>query len=293
MNIENIKKIFGIVLIILVLFTFVPTNTYALTSDYAGSDGVEIKDKNSDSVLDKVGNFIQDLLLGALGKAIAAIGWVVEFLCSIVVGLLTGTYKFPWADKIIFNSMALLDVNFINPSKGSLFMDSKGGFTLIGNTVRNIYFTGLSIGLGFFGIMVAVMAIRIALSSIASEKAKYKEAVVAWMTALVLLFGLHYIISFVFYINEQLTEVAGNIVNNLITSSSGSKSISDLGGEFKSVAFGTWNTDSFIAAILYCVFIVQSLMFFYAYIKRLFFVVILAIIGPFVVVYDFLRKAIM
>ena len=89
-----------------------------------------------------------------------------------------------------------------------------------------------------------------------------------------------------------MTNVAGNIVNQQITSTSDAKSVANLGEFFKEKAFGEWNTESFIAAILYAVFVVQSLMFFYAYVKRLFYVVILAVIGPFVVVYDFLRKAV-
>ena len=43
-------------------------------------------------------------------------------------------------------------------------------------------------------------------------------------------------------------------------------------------------------AILYTVLVIQSLMFLFAYLKRFFYVVILGVISPFVVVYDFLTK---
>lgn len=295
MNKQKVKKILKIALVVFLCIMLISPSVSAMTSNYSGDVGTSVQDQesNNSTVLEKVGNFIQDLLLGALGKAIAAIGWVIEKLSALLVQLLTGADKamFPWADQIIFNSIPLLDINFINPAKNSLFY-GENSYSLIGESVRNIYFTGMSIGLGFLGIIVAVMAIRIAISSIASEKAKYKEAIVTWITALVLLFGLHYIISFTFYINEQMTSVAGNIVNTQIASTSDAKSVANLGEFFKENAFGEWNTESFIAAILYAVFVVQSLMFFYAYVKRLFYVVILAVIGPFVVVYDFLRKAV-
>lgn len=295
MNKQKFKKIFKIALVMFLCVMLISPSVSAMTSNYSGDVGTSVQEQesNNSSVLEKVGNFIQDLLLGALGKAIAAIGWVIEKLAALLVQLLTGADKamFPWADQIIFNSIPLLDVNFINPAQNSLFY-GENSYSLIGESVRNIYFTGMSIGLGFLGIIVAVMAIRIAISSIASEKAKYKEAIVTWITALVLLFGLHYIISFTFYINEQMTSIAGNIVNSQISSTSDAKSVANLGEFFKENAFGEWNTESFIAAILYAVFVVQSLMFFYAYVKRLFYVVILAVIGPFVVIYDFLRKAV-
>lgn len=284
---SKLIKFFAIVFMFLIFSQVVmPTSAvYAKTSTYGGD--IQPDDTGSS----ETSGWVADILLGALGRAIYAIGWCIEKLGTGIVGLLSGNYMFPWSDRVIFNSVPLLDVNFINPADNSLFWNGTSQqYTLIGKSVRNVYFTGLSVGLGFFGIIVAVMAIKLALSSIASEKAKYKEAIVNWLMALILLFALHYILSFVFYMNEQLVEVACSIVNAQLTSTS--KTVSDLGQYFKAEAIGEWNTDSFIASIIYAVFVVQSLMFFYAYIKRLFFVVILAVISPFVVVYDFLKKAI-
>lgn len=281
-------KIFAIMFVFLSVFMITaPTMVYAKTSSY-GNDS-----EYTDTGSDKANSWIQDFLLGALGKAVFAIGWCIEKLGAAIVKLLTGVNLFPWSDRVIFNSVPLLDPNFINPASNSLFADSNGTLTTVGSSVRSVYFTGLSVGLGFFGIIVAVMAIRLAISSIAADKAKYKEAIVHWLTALILLFALHYVLSLVFYLNEQLVEVACQIVNNQINNSGDSgKTVSDLGEYFKDKATASWNTDSFIAAVIYAVFVVQSLMFFYAYLKRLFYVLILAIISPFVVVYDFMKKAI-
>lgn len=282
-------KIFAIMFVFLSVFMITaPTMVYAKTSSY-GNDS-----EYTDTGSDKANSWIQDFLLGALGKAVFAIGWCIEKLGAAIVKLLTGVNLFPWSDRVIFNSVPLLDPNFINPASNSLFADSNGTLTTVGSSVRSVYFTGLSVGLGFFGIIVAVMAIRLAISSIAADKAKYKEAITKWLTALVLLFALHYIISFIFYLNEQLVEVACSIMTNQITQAqaagSSVKTISGLSDVFKKKATGDWNTDSFIASIIYAVFVVQSLMFFYAYIKRVFYVLILAIISPFVVAYDFLKK---
>lgn len=46
-------------------------------------------------------------------------------------------------------------------------------------------------------------------------------------------------------------------------------------------------------ALMYAIFIVQSMLYFFAYIKRFFFVTILALLAPAIVIYDFLGKAIM
>ena len=68
--------------------------------------------------------------------------------------------------------------------------------------------------------------------------------------------------------------------------------IEQMGDWFRTRALESWDVESFTSAILYAVFIVQSLMFFWAYFKRFFYVVILAIISPFVVIFDFLKKAV-
>lgn len=304
-----IKKIISIVLVLFIIVVSSSQPVYAAINSQYESDGITIDTNESSGIGATIVKFIQDVILGLIGKAIVGLAWCVEVLVRGVCALLTfdtSNAIFPWADRVIFNGMPLLDVNFINPAEGSLFMKTGGTYTGIGDAVRNIYFSGVSIALGFLGIVVAVMAIRLAISSIASEKAKYKEAITHWVTALILVFGMHYVISLTFYINEQLVEVASSIV---LEQMSGYQSKLDtffqtigvqtestpvelLGEYFRSVAVEEWNTTGFTSAILYAVFIVQSLMFFYAYIKRFFYVVILAIISPFVVIYDFLTKAI-
>ena len=51
-----------------------------------------------------------------------------------------------------------------------------------------------------------------------------------------------------------------------------------------------WRQNNFTVsgAIIYCVFLIQSLMFFIAYIKRFFYVTILAMFAPVVVLYNFM-----
>ena len=47
-----------------------------------------------------------------------------------------------------------------------------------------------------------------------------------------------------------------------------------------------------VSATCYAIFVVQSLMFLVAYLKRFFYVIILSVIGPIVVVYDYFIKSI-
>lgn len=154
------------------------------------------------------------VLAQPIGSLLLWVGGIVEWaLGKISVVVSGGDAVMPWADAILFNAVPILDVNFINP-------DPKSIVAALGSIIQTMYYTILGLAIAFFSLVVMVMAIKLALSSIASEKAKYKSALVSWATALVLLFTLHYFISFVFFLNESLVKVASNIVEEQLGDSS-------------------------------------------------------------------------
>lgn len=150
------------------------------------------------------------ILLDALANMINAIASLAEYLIGAVFKSLTGDNIFPWADRIIFNGIGFLDINFLNPASNSLFV-SNGSDSILGKVVKSVYSTIFSLAVLFLGVAVGIMAIRLALSSIAAEKAKYKQAIVNWATCIVMLFLMHYILAFVFWVNEQMVQIASNI----------------------------------------------------------------------------------
>lgn len=150
------------------------------------------------------------ILLDALANMINAIASLAEYLIGAVFKSLTGDNIFPWADRIIFNGIGFLDINFLNPASNSLFV-SNGSTSILGKVVYSVYSTIFSLAVLFLGVAVGIMAIRLALSSIAAEKAKYKQAIVNWATCIVMLFLMHYILAFVFWVNEQMVQIASNI----------------------------------------------------------------------------------
>lgn len=201
------KRIIAVVLLVTVLFNFTPAQCYAeINTSYGNPVGQATTDKLPSSIL-----------LEWIAKMAYNFGAMIEALMSNIMGWFSGITMFPFSDKIVFNTIPILDPNFINPAKGSLFMNMNGTMTTTGTIIRNIYFTCLSLALGFLGIVVAVTAIRLAFTTIASSKAKYKEVIADTVKTLILLFGLHYILSFCFYLNEVMVEVASTSLVTLFT----------------------------------------------------------------------------
>lgn len=189
-----------------VAFIFNATSvSAAINTTYSATDPV------SDATLEEA--FEESTLLEALAKLVYVLGQFFEWILSIIFKMLTGSSDFPWADKIVFNAVPLLDVNFINPGGTSdLALKTFVGQPDIQSVLKNLYATVLAIAVSFFGIVVMITAIKLVISTIASEKAKYKQALVDWATGLVMLFCMHFFISFIFYLNEQLVTVASQIV---------------------------------------------------------------------------------
>lgn len=196
-------KIIICISLVVMLFTSLGNVFGATNPDYTPS--IQVSENALDSKIKS------NILLDTLAGMINAIASLAEYLLGAVFKTLTGDNIFPWADRIIFNGIGFFDINFLNPASNSLFV-SNGSTSILGKVVYSVYSTIFSLAVLFLGVAVGIMAIRLALSSIAAEKAKYKQAIVNWVTCIVMLFLMHYILAFVFWVNEQLVQIASGIL---------------------------------------------------------------------------------
>lgn len=215
MNKKGLKIICAIFFIMIVTFPlFTNVVNAAINKNYSNESGVTTKTNTNDGKLDK--KLGESVIAEALGSFVMSIASLVEKIVGDVFKSITGDTDFPWADRVIFNAIPMLDVNFFNPAKDSFFYAKEDGgdyqTTVIGTMVRNTYFTVLSICVAFLTIIVAIAATKMALSAIASEKAKYKEAITKWLFSIVLIFLMHNLMSFIFFVNEAIVEVASQIL---------------------------------------------------------------------------------
>ena len=79
------------------------------------------------------------------------------------------------------------------------------------STISAWYITFRNIALVALLSILVYIGIRITLSSVASDKAKYKEMMVDWVVAICLVFLMHYIMSFSVYINEKIIDSISSI----------------------------------------------------------------------------------
>lgn len=185
------------------------TNVFAeINQQYDVGLLTNTNDGDENSLLSVIGDVVLPIVLPVFT--------IIETLVSQIMKAITNQKFFPWGDMIVYNAVPILDINFINPSNGSLFKSIHGVETAIGTTVKSTYFSILAICIGFLGVAVAINVIKLMISTIAGEKAKYKEMINKTLLTIVLIFGMHYLIAFVFYANEQLVNVASELTVKLV-----------------------------------------------------------------------------
>ncbi len=315
-----------------------------------GTSKVTVTLSKDESVVDKVSDGIIDVVFGggivgdALGK-VPVIGsirkkgtglikkankWVIKEAKSIIVGSkdFEKEIELPvlsvTPDKIFSNQIPLLDVNIIKPNKYT-HIDSDGNEVEVTNTPVNVmqktisswYFVLRNIAIVAFLSMLVYIGIRIIISSVANEKAKYKQMLIDWIVGLCLLFSMHYIMSFVLYMTEEIIDLLdinnGDVIikmddlklTDYNSDSSKVKNIvqyynkdkdgsevqtlswrTDMAGYIRFLAQSNIKSNSIIVrmgfSILYLTLVIYTYLFMFQYLRRLLNLIFLTLIAPFV-----------
>lgn len=111
-------------------------------------------------------------------------------------------------EKIVYNQVPILDVNLFNKDKAAgkdLAQDSV--ITVIRNSVASWYYVIRQISIIGLLLVLLYLGIRMALSTIASDKAKYKQLLVDWSVSFIIVFCIHYFMVAIMFINEQFLNI--------------------------------------------------------------------------------------
>ena len=147
----------------------------------------------------------EDILKGVMDGIVGVLVVMLQEVALMLFTALRGlTYAVTGSDvvslgDIVFNKCQLTSANFfkevwIEGGETSLLVESVGKYYVV---IRNLSIAVL------LGILVYI-GIRMAISTVASEEAKYKKMLFDWVISLVLVFVLHIIIIVTFAINNSL-----------------------------------------------------------------------------------------
>ncbi len=168
--------------------------------------------------------------------------------------------------NILFNDVKLVDIN--------VFDLQDADSTIVGQIrtgVATWYYVLRMIACAILLAILVYVGIRMALTTIASDKARYNKMLVDWVASIAIIFVLHYIIIFTFNVNTALV--------NTMKAVAGSTDISDAVEKIGQDAY-KFGPSGIGAAAVYAILVIQTIGLLISYINRMLKVSFLIVISP-------------
>lgn len=277
-KIKNMKqKIITIPIIMITLISFIIPN-YANASWFSDLFGSE--SNGSGDLLGDTGNAILEaicdlflLIPNSINSGLQDFFMKDELKNNTKVSGTTQQNLYFGPGLIFANKIKMFNVNFFeNKSKNDNSLSAQ-----LRNVIATWYIALRNIGLVLMLLVLVFIGIKITISSVASDKAKYKQLLVDWLVAVCLLVFMHYIMVFSVNLTEAFTDMfSGTYVKEfngkpmdlqIRAALTRSYSLNDV-------------QDRFYWALIYMIYTALSLTFVWQYLKRVIKIAFLTLFAP-------------
>ena len=149
--------------------------------------------------LNETGSFFK-----TIGRGIIQIFCLIPQTINLCLSLVVQPYlkdtaksdEFHWysIQDVVYGKINLFDINFFDLSKKG----ENDVNAIIKEQVVNWYYILRSVALIANLLVLVYVGIRMAISTVASDQAKYKEMLISWLTSFIIIFALPYLLMFIF-----------------------------------------------------------------------------------------------
>ena len=187
-------------------------------------------------------------------------------------------------EKTVFGKIRMFDVNFLyryaneDPLSGA-----------IKDQVAKYFYITRNISIGLMLLLLLYTGIRMAMTTIASDIAKYKTMIKDWVVSIIILFTLQYFMSAVLWVGNQAMGICETVMTEMITDDDEYKIEESLFEQATQSTSKGWSL--VIPTILYWLLTYYQVKFFLMYMRRLGMMAFLVTIAPFITVSYALDKA--
>jgi hypothetical protein len=251
-----------------------------------------------------------DIPVSMIGMVVGILARLVNILIALQVdlflGMLThGTETDPainggsaeevfWfsIDRCVFNRTSLFNINYLKTGSyqvGNTTISGSQGNDAIKDGVANVYYLCRIIAMILSLLVLIYIGIRMAISTVASDQARYKKMFISWVESIIILFVMPYIITAIITVGESLTNVFYYLRGSI------------LGGEetFETVVrneawpglFEKSGFDLALWSLIYWCLLFLQIKFFLIYARRLLMVGLLIATSPLIIITYSLDKA--
>ncbi len=237
------------------------------TNGEGGTNSAEVK--SNPNWLDSVTSFLQSIVLILPNLANKIMSYIVSGNMNEVFTI----------QKLLSNDYAIFDINFFKTQDDEV--QNADAINKIKQSVATWYISIRNISAVAIAIVLVYIAIRMAISTVADGKAKYKKMLVFWIESVALLFLLHFFVIMALNIADTINGLMIKEMQNIEGTSVGVEEqlIDNVHTNLNSVK-GATNT--LIYLITYTMLIYYEMKFFIMYFMRVLRVGFYIVIAPLV-----------
>lgn len=256
------------------------------------NDGDNKKSSSRDSVDDLIGSAVDGivgLLLYPFRLVIVIIGTIARNITGTIAALggfdgeaSVGDTLFISADDILFNRIPLTDIDFFD------FSSDNGAISSIRKNVAIWYSALRNLAIAILLVVLVYIGIRMTISTVAEQEARYKQMLTDWAVSFALVFLLHYIILAGIYVSDSLVELMDVSRESYINQYNSNAKLIKVNDVMNSTLKEALKTASFCkgmgAAIVYTILCGVTFVFLVMYIQRMITIAFLIMISPLITV---------
>ena len=288
------KKIISTLMVVVVLFNFIFGSQAYADTEFKGTDAIQadsITSEDQEKLVNEgtvnfLGNGVK-LVFSVIGTILGAIAGIItivintfpmlmQVMMTFISGL--GLDEFFTIEQAVFNQVEIFNINYFdfNVAGSSMIITLRQSIAKFFVIFRLI---AVSISL----LILIYVGIRMAMSTIAADKAKYKSMLIAWVESIILLFLMQYIISLIINIGEMFSNIIYDMKMTLDSSGEMSFETTTLDTiySFMFITAG-WNYVLYSIVFWFLVYIQSK--FFLSYFKRVIHVGFLILIAPLITI---------
>lgn len=216
------------------------------------------------------------LILGPLRLVCIVMGLLLQTIASAVASIAGQEFNLVTIDDILFNRVGVTDINFFD-------LDGAGSaLRVLRELIAGWYYTLRNLSIVILLCILVYLGIRMAISTVASEKAVYKKMLTDWMVSFAIIFVIHYIILITINVSNALVEIIANTQSSeLAQSTTFWKSYT---GEIFELATSWTFLDGMGGSIMYLMLGVALFGYLFVYIKRMVTIAFLILIAPIITI---------
>ena len=203
-------------------------------------------------------------------------------------------------DRAIFNRIALFESNYLDIDETSPYTVGSGEYEIsisknegnlkIKESITRVYYVCRIIALILSLLVLIYIGIRMAISTVASDQARYKKMLISWVESIVVLFVMIYIISAILIISNKLVDIFFNLRCELLKD--GEEIFEDtVRSEAWAGLFTRSGFDLAIWSIIYWCLLILEVKFFVTYARRFLMIGLLITVSPLIIITYSMDKA--